>query len=339
VATLAASLTHDGLGLCRYADDDYYFSSPFDPAGDEVGAPSPSWPQMSMWVAVFEAQTRQQAAAHSRLQWFVSRTGKGYMPQGEAVSNITHQSVLSSMSEPLTASSFLLAMLCYSGRYDLRVLPPIYNAGAFKSLTVTTGTKGDWDQWGNVPYFVGALAAAPTGAATTIKRVFVANDGSNLYLRVDGWTGSLAGFGAAPFFAVRVYSQDFANGGVEATTQGLDNQPLGRPASFVVERHNDENVFRRWVVQGGMWVSTGAVSGVLPPQWDPARGRVEVAIPLGAVSSSWPGLGASWATLAVALAARDQATGAWTDGPKVLIHYRLSSGNQAWTFGNIEAGV
>jgi hypothetical protein len=244
------------------------------------------------------------------------------------------------MSEPLTAASFILALLCYSGRDDPRILPPIYNAGAFKSLVIDAGTKGDWDQWSNVPYFVGALAPAPGAAATTIRRVFVANDGGNLYLRIDGWAGALPGFGQAPLFAVRVYSQDFAHGPVESTAMGLDDGPLGRGASFAVERHSDDDVYRRWTVSGGVWKAAAPVAGALPPQWDAARGRVEAVIPFGAVSSGAPPLGSAWGTLVVALAARDAAApGGWRDGPKVLVHYRLSSADQAWTFGNIEGGV
>ncbi len=335
IATLTGTLTHDGFGIARYANDPYYFSSRFDPAGDEVGGPSPSWPQMSMWVAIHETQTGQQAAAHSRLQWFASRTGAGYMAQGEAVSNVTHQSVQSSMSEPLTAASYLLALLCYSGRDDVRILPPIYNAGAYKPLTVNPGTTGDWAQWGNVPYFVGALAADAAGAASTIRRVFVANDDRNLYLRIDAWANALPGYRQTPLFGVRVYVQDFANGGIPSLHLGVDGQPIGRPASFALERHSNDDVYGRWTVSGGLWTAAPPLTGVIAPQWDSALGRLEVVIPIAAVSSAPPALGSAWGTLAVALSAPD-AGGTWRDGPKVLLHYRLSSGDQPWTFGNIE---
>jgi GH15 family glucan-1,4-alpha-glucosidase len=339
VATLTAALARDGLGMARYDGDDYYFSSPFDPAGDEVGGPSPSWPQMSMWVAIHEVHTGERAAALERLQWFASRTGAGYMPQGEAVSNVTHQSVLSSMCEPLTAASYVLAALCYGGDHDVRILPPIHNAGAFKRLAVAAGTQGDWEQWADVPYFVGALEPDARGAAVTIRRVFAANDERNLFLRVDGWAGALPPFREPPLFAVRVYAQDLAPGGAEALSQGLDGQPLGRPVSFAVERRSDEEVFRRWVVRGARWVDAGEVSDALPPQWYPALGRVEIVVPLRALATGVPAPGDAWATLAVALAARDAAGAAWVDGPKVLVHYRWSRPDQAWTYGNVEGDV
>jgi len=255
VAMLRASLTRDERGMARYEGDDYYFSSPFDPAGDEVGGLSPSWPQMSMWVAIYEVQTGDPATALDRLRWCASRAGKGYTPPGEAVSNVTHRSVLSSMCEPFTAASFVLAALCCAGQHDVRILPPIYNAGAFKRIAVHLGTNGDWDQWNNVPYFVGAIAPDARGAAVTVRRVFAANDEQNLYLRVDGWAGSLPAFASPPLFAVRVYAQDFAHGPSEALGTGLDGQPLGRPMSFALERHSDEDVFRRWVVAGAKWTA------------------------------------------------------------------------------------
>jgi len=46
--------------------------------------------------------------------------------------------------------------------------------------------------------------------------------------------------------------------------------------------------------------------------------------------------GDTWAAIAVALAAHDPATDAWTDGPKVLLHYRLTDVNQAWLYGQVE---
>jgi hypothetical protein len=51
------------------------------------------------------------------------------MPSGEAVSNVTLQPCVSSMCEPLTASSFILAALIYEGQYALGIVPPSYNAG------------------------------------------------------------------------------------------------------------------------------------------------------------------------------------------------------------------
>jgi len=335
VRTLTQRLTHLDSGLARYPDDTYYYSSRFDPAGDEVGAPEPCWPQMSMWVAVYEAVHKLEVEALTRLRWFASTSGKGYMPHGEAVSTVTRQSVLSSMSEPLTAASFILAMLAYTGRHDPRILPPVHNAGAHVNISVHGGTAGDWPQWQDVPYFLGNLTPTPTRPATTIKRVYLANDDANLYLRVDNTAGSFPSFGVAPKFSVRVYAADFTGGSGEVIRTGLDGGSLPRAVSFGVSRRSDEDVLRRWSVHAAAWVEGQPLTGVLPPQWDPATGRLEAIVPLAAFSSGGlPSIG-SWSTVIVALASA-AAGGAYADDSRVVIHYRVSGNADAWTYGNIE---
>jgi GH15 family glucan-1,4-alpha-glucosidase len=335
IDTMTRLLTHDTYGLARYQDDIYYFASRFDPAGDEVGAPEPSWPQMSMWVAVYEVLRGSKPDALRRLQWFASTSGKGYMPHGEAVSNVTHQSVLSSMSEPLTASSFILASLVYTGRLDLRILPPVYNAGARVSITMHTGTAGDWPQWHNVPYFVGSLNPLPKTPMTRIKRVYAANDGTNLYLRIDNVSGGLSTFGADPPFALHVYAEDFGHGGGEVIRSGLDGNPIPRPVRFAVGRRSDEDVLRHWWVQSAAWIEGQPVASVMSPQWDSAAGRLEAIIPLSALSSGSTSVG-SWANLVITLAFKAPGGNAFVDDGRVVLHYRLSASSDAWIYGNIE---
>jgi GH15 family glucan-1,4-alpha-glucosidase len=335
IQALTRRLTHDGYGLARYPNDDYYYNSRFDPAGDEVGAPEPCWPQMSMWVAVYESIHGRKADALARLQWFTSTSGIGYMPQGEAVSNVTHQSVLSSMSEPLTASSFLLALLVYTGGDDLRILPPVYNAGAHMAITVRPGTAGDWPQWHNVPYFVATLNDTPKTPLTTIKRVYLANDDANLYLRVDNVAGAFPAFGAAPGFTVRIYADDFGGSLGEVMRAGLDGAPLSRPVRFAVSRRNDEDVFRRWSVQGASWVESLPLTDPLPPQWDPSSGRLEAIVPFSALSSTGVSMG-SWSNVIITLAFQTGVDGTFSDDAPVVIHYRASSAADEWIYGNIE---
>jgi hypothetical protein len=330
-------LTHDTYGLARYKDDNYYYSSRFDPAGDEVGAPEPVWPQMSMWVAVYEILSNQQSTALARMQWFVSTSGKGYMPHGEAVSNVTHQSVLSSMSEPLTAASFIITALFYEGQYELRIIPPAYNAGTYMTITINPAIiSGDWPQWQNVPYFVASHAASAKSAMTTIKRVYITNDSNNIYIRIDNMADSFSSFANDPKFALHIYSEDFTHGKVEVNSLGLDNNPIHRPMSFLVERRSDEDVFRHWSVSGGIWVSDSLISGVIIPQWESATGRIEATIPIAVLTSAPPMMGNAWANMVLALAYHDPASDTWIDDGKILIHYRLSSSGQSWIYGNIE---
>jgi GH15 family glucan-1,4-alpha-glucosidase len=334
VDTMTRLLTHDRYGLARYPEDNYYFSSRFNPAGDEVGALEPSWPQMSMWVAAFESIHGQKQEALRRLRWFASTSGIGYMPHGEAVSNVTGQSVLSSMSEPLTAASFVLANLVYTGRFDLRILPPIYNGGARVNIAIHPKTSGDWPQWENVPYFVGTLDAQPKTPLTTIKRLYIANDDDNLYLRIDNVAGHFSAFQAAPVFAFRLYGADLSGGNVEVTRLGLDGSSIGRPVSFAVSRDSDENVFRCWRVQGAAWTEVQPLSGVLPPQWEAASGRLEAIIPFSAMSSGNVMAG-SWANVMTVLAFQNKKKQFVDDG-RVMVHYRISGPADPWMYGNIE---
>jgi hypothetical protein len=123
VGAMPTNLTKHECGRARYGDDIYHVSSRFDPAGNEAGHPEPPW-QVSMWVAVYETFVGDPDTALKRIQWFTFATGAGYRPQGEALNSDTAGSVLSSMSEPLTASLFLLAAPVLGGQVELRILPP-----------------------------------------------------------------------------------------------------------------------------------------------------------------------------------------------------------------------
>ncbi len=333
IGVMTQNLTRNRYGIARYEGDIYYYTSIWDPAGDEVGGPEPSWPQLSMYVAIYESLGNRDAALR-RMQWFTSTAGAGYMPQGEAVSNVTQLSVESSMSEPLTASAYMLAALCYRGLYEMRVVPPISNAGTFKTIDVGWGA-GSGSQWVNVAYFLGNLTAQPKNSATTVNRVYVTNDFQNLYIRIDNAAGSLPGFGDDPKFAVRVYSQDFAGAASSVVAWGLDRQSLNRPMHFAVERRSDDDVFRHWAA-AIQWEPTAPVAGVLAPQWNPETGQIQMVVPIAALSSSPPAFGTSWATLAVTIGRADGSSHFATDGNKVLIHYRLSTPDQQWTYGQIE---
>ncbi len=333
MAVMLSALTKNAYGLARYQGDIYYHSSPFDPAGDEVGGIEPAWPQMSMWVSVFESLGNRDAARR-RMRWFVSTAGRGYMPQGEAVSNITQLSVESSMCEPLTTSSYILAAVCHRGTFDMRVVPPIYNAGTYKPLA-TSFSAGNAAQWVNVPYFLGNLNALPKAAASTVNKVYACNDDAALHLRIDNAARALPAFGAAPKFAIRIYAQDF-DYAAATLPWGLDREPISRPVSHVFERRSDEDTFRHWAVSGSDWAAQAPIQSVVAPQWDPASGRIEVTIPIERMRSGAQSIGEVWATLAITIATPSNAPGGWSDGNKLMLHYRLSRADQAWIFGNIE---
>ncbi|HEV2274564.1 MAG TPA: hypothetical protein VGR96_10380, partial [Acidobacteriaceae bacterium] len=336
ISKIVSTLTKQTYGLARYPGDDFYYTAVWSPGGNEALAAEPSWPQMSLWVAVFEILSGQSAAALPRLQWYVSMSGAGYMPPGEAVSNVSLQPLVSSMSEPLTAAAFLLTTLTYEGQYTLSIVPPVYNAGAAKSIAVSFTTANDWGQWANVPYFLGPQSAAAASPMVSIRRVYAANDGGNLYLRVDNAAGALSRYQQQPLFALRVYSQNFGDGGAASSSLGLSGEPLRRPMNFMVERHSDSDVYQHWSVSGGAWNADRTLNWVIPPQWDPATGRLEAVIPLSALASGTPGLGSTWADLLIVLVSWDSAASVWRDGDSMLLHYRLSTPDQNWIYGNIE---
>ncbi len=336
VATILGALSQNVYGLARYSGDMFYYTGAWSPGGNEALAPDPSWPQMSLWVAVYDILRGQSASALPRMQWCAGIFGKGYMPCGEAVSNVTRQPCLSSMSEPLTASAFILTALLYESQYALSLIPPLYNAGTFKTLGVSEGTAGDWPQWQNVPYFVGPQTTSAASPQFAIKRVYLTNDYLNLYLRVDNVSGALPGFQQEPAFALHVYCQDLAGATPASSNLGVNNQALNRPMSYLVERRSNSDTFQRYSVAGGNWVADQTVAGVIEPQWDPATGRLETIIPISAFASGIPGFGNTWVDVLVVIASHDAAADTWTDGDRMLLHYRLSSPDQAWTYGNIE---
>ncbi len=73
-------------GVSRFEFDDFYYSSIYSPGDQhECEVPEPVWPQMSMYVGMGEHFAGQDAAMLSRLHWFVSVMGVGFMAPGEAV--------------------------------------------------------------------------------------------------------------------------------------------------------------------------------------------------------------------------------------------------------------
>ena len=333
IATMLRLLSRDQYGIARYPHDEYYFDEPYDPAGDEAGGAEPSWPQMSMWVAVCEALTGDLDTATSRLLWFASTAGLGYVPQGEAVNNITRESVLSSMSEPLTAASFVIAALTCQGACDPRVEPPIRQAGCANTISVSAGTTGDATEWDPVPYFSIFGAGRGTGTATSLARVWIANDEAALFIRADNVAGALPDFGVEPKFSIRVYCADFAAGANPAMTTGLDGQPLVRPADYVLERRSDSTTLKRWSATVSGWQDDGAITVDVAPQWAPASGIIEAKIPLAAVSSGPVSAGNAWAYVTIALAYGQ--TASFVDDGRLTLHYRLTSTGSSPIYGNV----
>jgi len=336
LSKVLATLTHDGYGIARYTGDNFYYTSPYSPAGNEAGAAEPSWPQMTMYAALTNVYTGNLAAALPRLTWYASRTAVGYMPPGEAVSNITQKPIISTMVEPVTGAWYVLAALAYTGQTDTRVYAPVSDAGAQAGLTVRAGTTGDWPQWDPIPYFVSKVGDETSGVSTTdIKNVAVANDASNIYVRVDNASGALPGFDTTPRFAVNVYAGDYSgNAGTATSSTAMYGRALSRPAAYMVGRWSDSTNYSHFKVVGGAWTADSTISSVIAPQWDPATGRIEVAIPRSALTSGAANDNAI-VPITIALVRQNPSTLAWSEDDTITLRYKLTPPSTAWTYGNV----
>lgn len=336
VSKIENELTHDGFGIARYNGDVFYHTAPFSPGGDEALAPEPSWPQMSCYAALYEIYTGDLSTALQRLQWYVSRTGVGYMPPGEAVSNVSLKPVVSTMVEPVTGAWFVLTALVYEGQHDPWVLAPLANAGAQKTISVDPGTAGDWPEWEQVPYYLDEEGDSVSGDATTdIRNVAISNDSNNVYVRIDNVSGSLPGYQTQPLFATHVYSEDYASSpSVTYRSQGFNGGQLDRPMAYMVGRWSDSADFPRFKATSSGWNFDSFINGVIAPQWDTTTGRVELVIPRSALTST-PVSDGTYAKLDIGLARRDPSTGNWVDDDLIQINYRMTGSSTPWIYGNV----
>lgn len=326
-------LSRDGYGLARYTGDRYYYNTGFDPAGDEAKGIEPAWPQPAMYMAIYEYWTGRPDLALARITWHASRTAKGYMPVGEAVSWVTQQPLVSTASEPITGASYILAALTYEGRWDTRVRPLSYNSGANKTISIAADGNQEWRQWENVPYFLDQLADTLSGDNRfDISRVYVSNDANNIYIRIDNDAGQLSAFNTAPRFAVHVYSEDFNDGTAPSTSTALYGGRLDRPMQYMAGRWSDSDGFSRFKVVNGSWTWDYNISS-LAPQWDPATGRIVLTLPRYSVASGGSSPDGNWAYLDIALVRQDPNTGAWSEDDRIQVNYRLTSPGTAWLYG------
>lgn len=335
ISTVEQALTHDTWGIARYTGDTYYYTSSYSPAGNEAGSAEPVWPNMTMLVALYEIYTGDLSDAFSRLQWYTSVSGVGYMPPGEAVSWKTDQPVVSTMSEPFTAATFIMTSLAYAGDYNPRVYPTNANVSAYGTINETTTPSNDWPQWRNVPYYDGNPAGSASGSKmTSISRVYATNDSNNLYLRIDNASGSLSAYDTSPEFAVLVYAQDFDHSSsLYTTTTGFYGGALDHPMNYLFARWSDSDTYSMFSANSsGGWTFDTNLS-TQAPQWDTTTGRVELEVPLTDMASGSVTAG-SWSYLDVEMAYDNPGTGTWTDDDIMGIHYDIASSSSTWLYGN-----
>ncbi len=323
ISIVEQALGHGTWGIARYSGDHDYYTSVFSPAGNEAGSPEPVWPDMTMLVALYEVYTGDLADAFSRVQWYVSVSGAGYMPPGQAVSWQTGQPVVSTMSAPATAASFVMTALAYTGQYDERVYPSNANASAYASIHETTARSDDWPQWRDVPFYDGPPAGSSSGSqTTTIKRIYAANDSRDLYLRVDNSSGALAVYNTSPGPEVLIYAQDFDHSrSLKATSAGLYGGTLDHPMNYLFARSSATATYSMFKVgSAGGWALVKNLS-TPAPRWDAATGRIELEIPLSDMASSAAAAG-DWSYMDIQTALDGSGTG--HDADTVGLHYEIA---------------
>lgn len=334
VQKVVNTITHDTWGIARYSNDDFYYTNQWSPAGNESGAAEPVWPQMTNYVALQRIFTGNLTEAFSRLQYYAQRSAVGYMPPGEAVSWLYQSPIVSTMTEPLTAASYIITCLAYTNQFDGRILAPQNNAGSYQTVNVTSNPSADWNNWSSIPYFVHRYVDA-NPSNVHIKNAAISNDANNLYIRIDNTSGTLPGFNTTPKFAIQVYSEDYNHNAATSSSSTGMYGTLDRPMSYMVARYNDSNNYARYHFANGSWVFDNNITGVITPQWDPATGRVELVLPLSAISSTGTVSTESWTNLNIVLNQQDPVTGVWSQGDLQPIHYKLNAPNDQWIYGNV----
>lgn len=290
---ITATISGDGTGISRYQGDTFYTGkNSWDPGGAEALEDEPSWPQMTMWVAMMELNSGYHALqerGYDRLRWYVDRTALGYMPAGESVSNITFKPMLSTMCEPITGAAYIMTALAYSDQFDMRIVSQQYNAGAYKTISVSSGcvnttnpydTVADWAQWDYVPYYMDETGET-TDDARDILKVYICNDSNNLYLRIDMNGKSLPEYQAAnDLFNVALYAEDFKHQTTAAVNTSLYQSALNRDCAFAFVRSSNTSTFDKYIANGESWSHNKSLAGVITPQWEANSGRIEMVIPL-----------------------------------------------------------
>lgn len=344
---VTATIGHDEYGIARYQGDTFYTGkNSWDPGGPEALEDEPSWPQMTMWVAMMELNSGYDGLVRNgmrRLGWYVDRTAAGYMPAGEAISNITYKPMISTAAEPITAAAYIMTALAYDEQFDMRVRPTQFNAGANKTINVNPGcvdasdpynTVADWQQWSHVPYYLDSSGDSSGDLTHDISRVYIANDADNIYLRIDNVGKTLSEFNTSENkFSIAVYAEDFKHMSHDTSSTSVNGTSLQRDASFAFVRKSDSNIYEKLEVSNGQWTVTKQLT-TIAPQWESNSGRIEMVIPKSELSSTGTTDFDDWGNLVILLGTQEASE--WTDCDSLSIHYRITAPGTAWIFGNSE---
>ena len=84
------------------------------------------------------------------------------------------------------------------------------------------------------------------------------------------------------------------------------------------------------------WTFSSNITSVIAPQWDAALGRIEVVIPISALSSTGGSGLNRWSNLNVTFAYHNVGPNTWSDADLVAVHDRLTDTSTAPIVGNLE---
>ena len=134
-----------------------------------------------------------------------------------------------------------------------------------------------------------------------------------------------------------MYAEDYDHGaGVPSLSTGFYGGTLDRSMQYLVARWSDSTTFSKYIVSGGAWTFSSNITNVIAPQWDPTIGRIEMVIPISALSSTGTSALNRWANLNVAFAYHNVSTNTWSDADMLAIHARLTDTTTPAIVGNLE---
>ena len=181
-------------------------------------------------------------------------------------------------------------------------------------------------QYEFVPYYLDACADA-VSSDLSIQKVYITNDMSNLYIRVDNESGSLPAYCAETVFQVGAHIRSSTESAA-GTTSTLNGTSLPHSFSKAFVRSSDSTTVDRYEISGSAWAFSNTESGARV-EWSPAAGRIQMVIPLESIGAAVSET-ETWLDCAVSIGSGG------TDSDVFEIHYRLTGSSQQWLYGDFE---
>lgn len=225
-----------------------------------------------------------------------------------------------------------MAALAYLDEFNMRVYSMQANAGAYSSVSVSDGCTGDWSEYQYIPYYNDKLNDTSISDDNyDMDRLYLSNDDSNIYIRIDTKGCNLPGYNAAETFAVQVYTEDYADASEELGTD-VNGASLSRNMSYLFSRFSDSDSYGKYAVSNGQWSYSSSISSVIAPQWECESGRIELVIPISELSSGTGMSSNSWINMDIELL-KESGT-SFVTADTISIHYRVTASGTEWLKGN-----